>query len=156
MSNQKSGCLEEMQHNLIFNTEEADFDILVDDYELPNIVDILYHDVDNTVVDMDLECGTVRFNNKDTFKGYFSPDMKKRIGTCHKNKNYSGTTGTWNSGLLDGMAVVENSYGGFEETYFKRGVKHGYSRNFGPQPKKKGNLWNVTLFKNGKMHGHFW
>lgn len=158
MSNQSNACLEKMQNNPLLINGDCNDEAPEDNHEIPDVVDIDYHDVDNSMVDTALKSGTVRFTNKDTFKGHFSPDMTRRIGTCQKNLKFNclGTTGTWNSGLLDGMAVLENAYGGYEETYFKRGVKHGYSRKFGPQPKKKGNLWQVALYKNGKMHGHFW
>jgi histone-lysine N-methyltransferase SETD7 len=158
MSDPSASLLEEMQSNLVFITEENEADEVVDEDEIVNVLKISYHDVDIAVPDASLSAGTVVFHNKDIFRGLFSSDMKKRIGTCHKKQKSSflGTTGTWNSGLLEGLAVIENPYGGYEETYYRQGVKHGYSRNFGPQPKKNGNLWNVTLYKNGKMHGHFW
>ena len=44
-----------------------------------------------------MRLGTVSFANKDTFRGFFSSDIQRRTGTCHKNIPYNnlGTTGTW-------------------------------------------------------------
>ena len=125
MSNQSNACLEEMQDNPSLINDYGINKALEEDHELPDVVDIDYHDVDDSMLDTTLKSGTVRFTNKDNFKGHFSHDMKMRIGTCQKNLKFNclGTTGKWNSGLLDGMAVIENSYGGYEETFFKRGCK---------------------------------
>ena len=160
-SDQDNGCLDELQEH--FKIEEKDEEVVGekhdDEHGIDHVVDIKYHDIniDDAQVDECMRSGTVTFANKDTFRGLFSSDIKRRSGTCHKNIPYNdlGTTGTWNNGVLEGMAWIENAFGGYEETFFKKGVKHGFSRSFGPQPKKKGNLWQVALYKGGKMHGHF-
>ena len=46
------------------------------------------------------------------------------------------TSGEWVSGRLEGLTWVDNQYGGYEETIFDSGVKHGPSRSFGPCPKR--------------------
>ena len=76
--------------------------------------------------------------NKDTFTGYFSEDLKHRIGVYTEgSKSYAPkTTGTWRDGLLEGFVWIDNIYGGFEETHFQNGIKHGPSRAFGPCPKR--------------------
>ena len=162
LSDQDNGCLEDLQEH--FKIEEKDKEVTYekhdDEHGMDNVLDIIYHDIDmdDAEVDESMRSGTVTFANKDTFRGFFSSDIQRRTGTCHKNIPYNnlGTTGTWNNGVLEGMAWIENAYGGYTETFFKRGVRHGYSRSFGPQPKKKGNLWQVALYKNGNMDGHFW
>ena len=162
MSDQNNGCLEDLQAD--WETKEQGIQVCEDHYDeehdLSNVVDIKYHDIDedDTEVEEQMYSGTVSFTNKDTFRGFFSSDMRTRRGTCHKNipLNNLGTTGTWKCGLLEGIAWMENDYGGYEETFFTRGVKHGYSRSFGPQPKKKYNLWHVALYRDGGMLEHFW
>lgn len=46
------------------------------------------------------------------------------------------TTGIWTDGRLEGLGWTDNEYGGFEESVYRSGVKHGPSRTFGPCPKR--------------------
>ena len=149
--------LEEMQNSLIFDTKENDSHLLPEMLDVVG-VKVVYDDAENSVNDEGMKSGTVTFHNKDMFHGYFSPCLGDRVGTHHEKGKYGGveTTGRWTAGLLEGFAVKENCYGGYEETFYKRGVKHGYSRNYGPRHGKKGNLWGVTLYREGQMYGQFW
>ena len=85
-----------------------------------------------------LQLGNILLKNKDTFTGYFSEDLKQRIGVYTEGSKASApkTTGTWRDGLLEGFVWIDNIYGGFEETHFQNGIKHGPSRSFGPCPKR--------------------
>ena len=56
-----------MQNNPFLFNEDCNDEALDDDHELQDVVDIDYHDVDNSMVDTALKSGTVRFTNKDTF-----------------------------------------------------------------------------------------
>ena len=147
--------LEEMQKNLKFDTEENHIDIAETVPEILDVKEIIYDDNDYSEKEDSLRSGRVIFLNKDMFYGCFSPSLHTMVGTYYRYASRA-TTGRWSAGLLEGFAEIENSYGGFEETFYRRGVKHGYSRNFGPQQGKKGNLWAVTLYIGGQMYGQFW
>ena len=128
------------------------------DIDITSIMKIKYHDVKTTTEDLSLVPGTLFFSNRNTFEGHFSSGLEKLCGTLHRNQkfNHLSTTGTWISGRLEGKAILETCYGGYEETLFRNGVRHGLSRTFGPQPSKPGNLWRVASYVNGKMQGIFW
>ena len=84
------------------------------------------------------DSGILTFKNQDTFKGWFSEDFQNRIGVLTR---WSGdglkTTGIWRKGKLEGQAWIENAFGGYEETCFKDGLRHGFSRAFGPCPNRR-------------------
>ena len=82
--------------------------------------------------------GTLHLEDGSTFKGWFSDDFQNRIGVLApwSSKSFRTTTGRWINGKLEGLVWIENEYGGYEETYFKNGIKNGPSRAFGPCPKR--------------------
>ena len=74
-------------------------------------------------------------SNSDTFKGRFSVDFHQRSGVLTRwSTNGLKTQGHWVNGKLEGIAWIDNEYGGYEEAFFKQGVRHGPSRSFGPCP----------------------
>ena len=82
--------------------------------------------------------GTLHLEDGSIFKGWFSDDFENRIGvfTPWSSKSARTTTGRWVNGLLEGLVWIENEYGGYEETFFRNGVKNGPSRAFGPCPRR--------------------
>ena len=48
---------------------------------------------------------------------------------------------------------TENDYGGYEEAYYREGIRHGLSREFGPCPMRSDNLWHVYVYNCGKITG---
>lgn len=84
-----------------------------------------------------INSGILHFKNGYTFKGWFTPDFQQRIGQLTKWSHCGlKTSGQWSRGLLDGLIVNENEYGGYEEAYYRAGRRHGPSRAFGPCPKR--------------------
>ena len=49
--------------------------------------------------------------------------------------------------------MTDNDYGGYEEAYYRAGVRHGISREFGPCPSRSDNLWHVYVYNCGKITG---
>ena len=51
---------------------------------------------------------------------------------------------------------TDNDYGGYEEAYFRAGIRHGPAREFGPCPTRSDNLWHVFVYNCGKITGRNW
>jgi len=101
--------------------------------------------------------GILHFKNGDTFKGWFSSDFQQRIGVLTRWSHYGlKTSGQWHGGLMDGLMVMENEFGGYEEANFSSGRRHGPSRAFGPCPQRSDNLWQVSFYHHGKLRGQYW
>jgi len=158
LSNQNNEYLE----SLIANDNDDDDDDVTDNDEDYNFVEsVQYWHVDQWLDDEDnyknMKSGILTFKNQDTFKGWFSEDFQNRIGVLTR---WSGdglkTTGIWRKGKLEGQAWIENAFGGYEETCFKDGLRHGFSRAFGPCPNRSDNLWHVGRYRHGDMVGRFW
>ena len=66
--------------------------------------------------------GILHFKNGDTFKGWFSPDYQQRIGELTRWSHYGlKTSGQWHGGLMNGLMVMENEFGGYEKICNKTG-----------------------------------
>ena len=51
---------------------------------------------------------------------------------------------------------TDNDYGGYEEAYYRAGIRHGPAREFGPCPTRSDNLWHVFVYNCGKITGRNW
>jgi len=161
MSDQNNDCLLELK-----KTNSDDVAIIGDADAFPreilNVKNVQLMEVDKWMGDeslyQEMKSGTLHLEDGSTFKGWFSDDFQNRIGvlTPWSSKSSRTTTGRWTNGMLNGLVWIENEYGGYEETYFKNGVKNGPSRAFGPCPKRSDNLWHVCNYRNGVMTGQFW
>ena len=81
--------------------------------------------------------GIIYFNCGEVFQGVFTEDLSYCEGKLYvSTKSEKGTTGTWTDGQLNGLAQIDNDYGGFNESFFINGVKHGVSVEFGPNRRK--------------------
>ena len=99
--------------------------------------------------------GTITFSNADSFKGWFSDDLNTREGELTQwSRSGHKTSGKWINGRLEGLMRTENDYGGYEEAYYREGIRHGPSREFGPCPMRSDNLWHVYVYNCGKITGH--
>ena len=71
------------------------------------------------------------------FQGLFNEDLSYCEGKLFNNpKSDLGITGSWTDGQLNGLVRIDNQYGGGEESFFRDGVQHGVSVEFGPNRRK--------------------
>ena len=81
--------------------------------------------------------GIIYFKNGEVFQGVFTEDLSYCEGKLYRStKSERGTSGIWTDGQLSGMAQIDNDFGGFNESFFINGVKHGVSVEFGPNRRK--------------------
>ena len=93
--------------------------------------------VDKISEDDDNAEGNIYFKTGEVFQGVFTVDLSYCEGKLyHSTKSERGTRGTWTDGQLNGMAQIDNDFGGFNECFFINGVKHGVSVEFGPSRRK--------------------
>jgi len=104
--------------------------------------------------------GELKFLGGEVFQGRFSVDLKHRAGKLYKDaRSSSCTEGTWVDGHLDGRAIKDNDYGGWEVAYFKYGLQHGYCLDLGPyvhfssHGEKSENLRRFSLYRQGIVQG---
>lgn len=87
--------------------------------------------------------GSLTFNTGDYFQGEFYGCLCNREGTSKRvGKGERTIEGRWIGGRLDGFAK-ETFPGRTDHVHYRKGVRQGFFRQFGPAPLRKDNLWIV-------------